>query len=159
VGAPYAHIGCLIDGSSCGAIALGAAITLWRASGGRLSVVDVGPPPGSGPLGVAAVLRRDDPAAAGRELLRATARGIPGAEAVWLNGPAADAVRAWATGDRVDLLVVGAGAGDPPGAGRARLVHELAGHAPCPVMVVRSSPSRMAAGIPVPRAALLGAAG
>jgi nucleotide-binding universal stress UspA family protein len=137
VGAPFAHIGCLTDGPSSGVLALGTAITLWRASGGRLSVVHVGPSPGSEPLDVAAVLRRGDPDAAARDLLRGTARGIPGTEAVCLNGPGADAVRAWAEGARVDLLVLGAGVGDPPGAAGARLVHDLAGDAPCPVLVVR----------------------
>ncbi|MBJ7454767.1 MAG: universal stress protein [Thermoleophilia bacterium] len=142
MGASFAHIGCLIDGPSCGVTALGTAISLWRASAGRLSLIHVGAPPEPGALDVAAVLRRDDPGAAAREQLRATARGIPGAEAVCLNGPAADAVGAWAAGAGIDLLVVGSGTGDPPRAGRARLVHDLAGHAPCPVLVVRPALSR-----------------
>lgn len=144
----YAHIGCLIDGPSCGVIALGTAVALWRAGGGRLSVVHVGPPPGPGLLGLSAVLRRDDPSAAGRELLRATVRGIPGAEPVCLNGPAAAAVRAWAEGAGVDLLVVGAGAVDEPGAGRRPLARDLAGDAPCPVLVVRPPLHRRDAGAP-----------
>ena len=155
MGAAHAHIGCLIDGPSCGVLALGTAITLWRASGGRLSVVHVGPSPGPEPLDLAAVLRRGDPAAAGRDLLRATVRGIPGAEAVCLNGPAAEAVRAWAAGARVDLLVVGAGTGDPPRADRARLVHALAGDAPCPVLVVRPALSRRRGDAAPPGAAVL----
>jgi nucleotide-binding universal stress UspA family protein len=142
VRAPYAHIGCLIDGPSCGVMALGTAIALWRAAGGRLSVVHVGPPPAPGPLGVAAVLRRGDPGAPGRDLLRATVRGIAGAEAVCLNGPAAEAVRAWAEGAGADLLVVGAGAGAP-------LLHDLAGDAPGPVLVARPPLTQGGAGAPV----------
>lgn len=156
MGASYAHIGCLIDGPSGGVTALGTAISLWRASAGRLSLVHVGAPPEPGDLDVAAVLRRDDPGAAAREQLRETARGIPGAEAVCLNGPAADAVRAWATGAGIDLLVVGTAAGDPPRSGRARLVRDLAGDAPCPVLVVRPGLARVPAGLHAAGAAVSG---
>ncbi len=84
------------------------------------------------------MLRREDPDRGAREAVRATARGIPGAEPVLLRGPGGAAVCAWAEGAGVDLIVAGAGCPDPACTQSSGLVHHLAAHAPCAVLVARS---------------------
>jgi nucleotide-binding universal stress UspA family protein len=137
VAAGYAHIACCIDGSPCGGAALDSAVALWRASGGRLSLVHVGPyplalgPPGGAPF------RREDLNADAREWLRRRAGEIPRAEPVFLQGVRGPATCAWAEGADVDLIVVGAGSGRMRGLMPGPFVHELLEHAPCSVLVVR----------------------
>jgi hypothetical protein len=81
----YAHIGCCIDDSAGGARALEAAIGLWRASQGRLSLVHVGPfPLEIETIDSVKVFRRTDLNAGARRWLRRRARDVPQAEPVFL---------------------------------------------------------------------------
>lgn len=134
-GAPFAHIGCVIEGSGHAA-ALTSAVALWRSGGGELSLARVAPvPPDGDAVDLQAALRRDDPNAAVRALLRDAARGVPGTVPVLIQGAPGPATCAWAEGAGVDLIVLGTGvrAGDAVD----DLGEYLLAHAPCPVLVVR----------------------
>jgi nucleotide-binding universal stress UspA family protein len=134
----YAHIGCCIDGSPSSATALGRAVELWRASGGRLSLVHVGPYPlARESIAGTTVFHREGLNASAREWLRRRAGDVPGADPVFLQGLRGPATCAWAEGAGVDLIVVGAGSGRTPGLVPGEFVHHLLEHAPCGVLVVR----------------------
>lgn len=144
----YAHIGCCIDGSPCGAAALDSAVALWRASGGRLSLVHVGPYPLALEQTDGTTLsRREGLNASARDWLRRRASEIPGADPVFLQGVRGPATCAWAEGTDVDLIVVGAGSGRIPGLMPGEYVHHLLEHAPCSVLVVRPGRRACAGGI------------
>ena len=153
-GAPFAHIGCVIEGPGHAA-ALTSAVALWRSSGGRLSLARVSPvPPPGEPVDLGDALRRDHPNEAVRALLRDVARQIPGATPVLLQGAPGPAACAWAEGAGVDLIVLGVGvrSGEPVD----DLADHLLAHAPCPVLVVR--PPRPASDGRHPSGPLAGAA-
>ena len=134
----YAHIGCCIDDSPSADRALDAAVALWRASQGRLSLVHAGPfPLEVQTIDCVSVFRRTDLNAGARRWLRRRVRDVPQAEPVFLQGVRGPAVCAWAEGACADLLVVGAGSGRMPGIRPGGFVHHLVEHAPCPVLVVR----------------------
>ncbi len=134
----YAHIGCCIDDSPAGARALEAAVGLWRASQGKLSLVHVGPfPLEVQTIDSVSVFRRTDLNAGARAWLRRRARDVPQAVPVFLQGVRGPAVCAWAEGAGADLLVVGSGSGRMAGIRPGGFVHHLVEHAPCPVLVVR----------------------
>lgn len=134
----YAHIGCCIDDSPGSQRALEAAVNLWRASGGRLSLVHAGPfPLEIETIDSVSVFRRTDLNAGARTWLRRRARDVPQAEPVFVQGVRGPAVCAWAEGAGADLLVVGSGSGRMAGIRPGGFVHHLVEHAPCPVLVVR----------------------
>lgn len=150
-GARFAHIGCVIEGPGHAA-ALTSAVALWRSSGGELSLARVAPAPSTGGVvDLASALRRDDPSAGVRALLRDAARAVPGTVPVLIQGPPGPATCDWAEGTGVDLIVLGAGArtGDPAD----DLAEYLLTHAHCPVLVVRAPGPPAAPGGPPGRLA------
>ncbi len=113
-------------------------MALWRASGGRLSLVHVGPYPlAHETTRGATAFRRESLNARARAWLDRCAGETPGSHPVFLQGPRGPATCAWAEGAGVDLLVVGAGSGRTPGLAPGEFVHHLVEHAPCGVLVVR----------------------
>jgi nucleotide-binding universal stress UspA family protein len=113
-------------------------VALWRSSGGRLSLVHVGPYPlAPERTGGAPAFRREGLNAGAREWLRRRASEIPGAERVFLQGVRGPVTCEWADDAGVDLIVVGAGSGRTPGLVPGEFVHHLLEHAPCGVLVVR----------------------
>jgi hypothetical protein len=124
---PFGHIACWVDGTAAGAEALAASLELWRDGEGRLSLLHA---TGPGEARDAERLRAD--------WLRGRGREMPGADAVFLAGAAG--VWDWARREAPDVIVVGAGAGRPPGLSAGGLVDELLERAPCAVLVV--DPSR-----------------
>lgn len=135
---PYAHIACCIDGSAAAEDALAQAVELWRAAGGRLSLVRAAPHPllveeVDGEL----VALPEDINAEARGWLHARAREVPGAEPVLVEGLAGPEVCRWADGAGVDLLVTGAGIGRLEGLLLGSFSRYVVGHASCPVLVVR----------------------
>lgn len=144
---PYAHIACCIDDSPAAEDALAQAIELWRAAGGRLSLVRAAPHPllveeVDGEL----VALPEDINAEARRRLEARARAVPGAEAVLVEGLAGPEVCRWAEDAGVDLLVTGAGRGRLEGVLLGSFSRYVVGHAACPVLVVRRAPARRGAG-------------
>ena len=113
-------------------------MALWRSSGGRLSLVHVGPYPLTlERTGGPPALHREDLNAGAREWLRRRASEIAGAEPVFLQGVRGPVTCEWAENAGVDLIVVGAGSGRTPGLVPGEFVHHLLEHAPCGVLVVR----------------------
>ncbi len=134
----YGHIGCCIDSSPCGAAALDRAVALWRGSGGRLSLVHVGPyPVARERVDHGTAFRRDDLNAHARDWLSRRASEIPGTQPVFLHGVRGPATCTWAESADVDLIVVGAGSGRAPGLIPGEFVHHLLEYAPCSLLVVR----------------------
>ena len=122
---PFGHIACWVDGTASGAAALATALDLWRDANGRLSLLY--------PI-VAGETRdrerlRDD-------WLRARRDELPGAEPVFLPDGEGEAICDWARRSATDVIVVGGGAGRPPGRSAGRLVGQLLERAPCAVLVV-----------------------
>lgn len=135
---PYAHIACCVDDSPAAEDALAQAIELWRAAGGRLSLVHAAPHPllveeVDGEL----VALPEDINAEARRWLHARADGVPGAEPVFVEGQAGPEVCRWAGEAGVDLLVTGAGVGRLEGLLLGSFSRYVVGHASCPVLVVR----------------------
>ena len=134
----YGHIGCCIDNSPCAAAALDRAVAIWRASGGCLSLVHVGPYPlALERVDRGTVFHRDDLNASAREWLSRRASEIPGARPVFLQGARGLATCAWAESADVDLIAVGAGSGHMLGLMPGGFVRHLLEHALCSVLVVR----------------------
>ncbi|HSJ73172.1 MAG TPA: universal stress protein [Miltoncostaeaceae bacterium] len=136
--APYANIACCIDDSPASMRALEQARRLRALGPGSLSLVHVAPralieePPPGAPPGAPRDVAFDE-----RDWLMATAAGVPGAEAVPLEGGPEAAV-AWARAARPDLMVAGARERGP--VERALLgsfAAHLAREAPCPALLTR----------------------
>lgn len=126
---PFGHIACWVGGTAAGAGALAASVELRRDADGRLSQLH---PTGPGETRDADGLRAD--------CLRARGKETHGAEPVFLagGGPVCDRARREAP----DVIVVGAGAGRPPGPSAGGLVDELLEGAPCAGLVVDRGPPR-----------------
>lgn len=122
---PFAHVACWVDGTAAGDAALATSVALWRDAGGRLTLLHA---TGAGETRDAARLRED--------WLRGRGRGLPGAEPAFLRDAPGDAVCDWARDEAPDVIVIGAGAGRPPGRDVGGLVDELLERAPCAVLVV-----------------------
>ena len=122
---PFGHIGCWVDGTASGAAALAMAVELWADANGRLSLLHA-----TGPS------ETRDAAGLHDDWLRGRGGALPGAEPVFLTGDEGDAICDWAHREAADVIVVGAGAGRPPGLTAGRLVGQLLERAPCAVLVV-----------------------
>jgi len=122
---PFGHVACWGDGTASGAAALAVAIDLWRDADGRLSL-----------LHATADGEARDPERLRDDGLRLRAAGLPGAEPVFLADHPGGAVCDWARREEPDVIVVGAGAGRPPGQAEGRLADELLERAPCAVLLV-----------------------
>ncbi|MGD9694903.1 MAG: universal stress protein [Thermoleophilia bacterium] len=131
----YRHIACCVDRSAASQRALAEATRLWRASGGRLSVVHVA----RAPLG--GYSRWDVTAQPAyqeaEEWLGTVVAELPGAEAVTLWGFPPERVSDWAAESAVDLLVAAAHHGAAHRSILGSFTAGLARRAPCPVLVVR----------------------
>jgi len=88
------------------------------------------------------VVRREDLNATAREWITRRAAGIPGAEAVFLEGFPGPAVVEWAEQAGVDLLVTAAHHGRLEGLLLGSFAHHLVNSSPCPVLIVRPHPTR-----------------
>jgi nucleotide-binding universal stress UspA family protein len=135
---PYPHIACCIDDSPASMRALGEARRLRALGPGRLSLVHVSPralihePAGGGPAGAPRDIAHDD-----REWLAAIAAGVPGADAVPLEGLPPETAVAWARGAHPDLIVASAHRGPLERAMLGSFAGHLAREAPCPVLLTR----------------------
>ena len=110
-------------------------------TGGQLSLVHVGPYPLlTEEIEGETVVRREDLNAAARAWITRRAAGVPGAEAVFLEGVAGPAVVEWAAQAGVDLLVTAAHQGRLEGLLLGSFANHLVNHAPCPVLIVRPHP-------------------
>ncbi|HET6689901.1 MAG TPA: universal stress protein [Miltoncostaeaceae bacterium] len=125
---PFGHVACWVDGTASGAAALAMAVDLWRDADGRLSLLHATPDGETrGPDRL-----RDD-------WLRLRGAGLPGAEPVFLTDDPGDAVCDWARSERPNVIVVGTGAGRPPGLTAGRLADQLLERAPCAVLLVEGA--------------------
>jgi nucleotide-binding universal stress UspA family protein len=138
----YQHIAVCMDRSPASDAALAHAVDLAAVAGARLSMVHVGPYPLLiDDVEGAAVPRREDLNAASRRWIGERAATVPGAHAVFLEGSAGPAVCAWAEGEGVDLLVLGAHHGWRERILLGSVSSHVVNHASCPVLVVRWSPA------------------
>jgi nucleotide-binding universal stress UspA family protein len=137
-GAPYAHIACCIDDSPGSMRALDEARRLRALGPGALSLVHVTPlaliaePAGGAPPGAPRDIADDE-----RDWLAATAAGVPGADAVALEGLPPQAAVAWARAAGPDLIVAAAHRGPVERAMLGSFAGHLAREAPCPVLLTR----------------------
>jgi nucleotide-binding universal stress UspA family protein len=122
---PFGHVACWVDGTASGAAALAMAIDLWREADGRLSLLHA-----TGPG------ETRDPGRLREDWLRGRGARLPGAEPVFLDDERGDAVCDWARREEPDVIVVGTGAGRPPGLPAGTLADDLLERAPCAVLVV-----------------------
>ncbi len=122
---PFGHVACWVEGTASGGAALATAVELWRDADGRLSLLHT---TGAGEARDAERLRDD--------WLRLRGAGMPGAEPVFLDDDPAESICGWAAREAPDVIVVGAGAGRPPGLTAGGLVGQLLERAPCAVLVV-----------------------
>jgi nucleotide-binding universal stress UspA family protein len=139
---PYRSIACCIDDTPAAEEALAHARSLAEVHSAALSLVHVGPYPllveeVEGQM----VVRREDLNAAAREWITRRAAGVPGAEAVFLEGFPGPAVVEWAAGAGVDLLVTAAHHGRLEGLLLGSFAHHLVNQSPCPVLIVRPHPT------------------
>lgn len=128
---PFGHVACWVDGTASGAAALAAAIDLWRDADGRLSLLHATDP-----------TEARDPGRLRDDWMRVRGSRLPGAEPVFLADDPGDAVCDWARREEPDVIVVGAGAGRPPGLTAGGLVDQLLERAPCAVMIVDGARAR-----------------
>ena len=137
-GAPYAHIACCIDDSPGSMRALEEARRLRALGPGALSLVHVTPlalipePAGGAAPGLPRDIADDE-----RDWLAATAAGVPGADAVALEGLPPQAAVAWARAAGPDLIVAAAHRGPVERAMLGSFAGHLAREAPCPVLLTR----------------------
>jgi len=137
----FSHIACCIDDSGAGRTALEHARALRDLSGGRLSVVHViAPAPFlvsmAASLGGAPVHDAEAERRAGEMWLGEIAAGVPGAEAVLLEGHPGEAACDWARENAVDAMVVATHAGRIERALVGSFAAFVTQHAPCPVLLV-----------------------
>lgn len=138
---PYRNIACCIDDTTAAEEALVHARSLVEVTGGRLSLVHVGPYPLlTEEVDGETVVRREDLNATARAWVTRRAAGVPGAEAVFLEGFAGPAVVEWAAQAGADVLVTAAHHGRLTGLLLGSFAHHLVSNAPCPVLVVRPEP-------------------
>jgi nucleotide-binding universal stress UspA family protein len=136
--APYAHIACCIEDSEGSAAALAEARRLRELGPGRLSLVHVasaGVTFGGGPE--APLAEAVGAYEASRLWLDETASGVPGAEAVLLEGDPPSAVVEWAGEEGPDLLVAASQRGFLERLLLGSFATYLTRHAPCNVLIVR----------------------
>jgi nucleotide-binding universal stress UspA family protein len=126
---PFGHVACWVDGTAAGTVALAMSVSLWRHDDGRLSLLHA---TGPGETRGAQRLRKD--------WERGRGRTLAGAEPVFIADDPATAICDWARREEPDVIVVGAGAGRPPGRDVGNLAGELVERAPCAVLVVQGSP-------------------
>ena len=133
----FGHVACCIDESPESLRTLEHVRDVWAPSGGRLSIVHVTPKPlmfetidGEPAVSPADISSRQ------RRWLDARAAGVPGAQAVVLEGLPGPEICRWAADAGVDLLVAAAHGGGPL-AVLGSVTRYLVSHAPCPVLVVR----------------------
>ena len=124
----FGHVACWVDGTASGASALATGIALWRVADGRLGL-----PHAAGPA------ETRDPERLRDDWMRVRGDRLPGAEPVFLTDDPGAAVCDWARREAPDVIVVGAGAGRPPGLTAGGLVDELLERAPCAVLVVEGA--------------------
>lgn len=134
---PFHHVACCIDQSPASEAGLRRARRLVG-PGGRLSLVHVAPHA----LLVDYIDGTTVPSPADinvrqRRWLADRAAGVPGAEAVLLEGLPGPEICRWAEGTDVDLIVAGAHGGGWPMAVLGSVTRRLVDHAPCSVLVVR----------------------
>ena len=138
---PYRSIACCIDDTTAAEEGLLHAQSLVEVTGGQLSLVHVGPYPLlTEEIEGETVVRREDLNAAARAWITRRAAGVPGAEAVFLEGFAGPAVVEWASEAGVDVLVTAAHRGRLTGLLLGSFANHLVNNAPCPVLVVRPHP-------------------
>jgi nucleotide-binding universal stress UspA family protein len=136
--APYAHIACCIDDSPASMRALDEARRLRALGPGALSLVHVTPralihePVGGGAPDAPRDIAHDD-----RDWLAATAAGVPGADAVPLEGLPPEEAVAWAREASPDLMVAAAHRGPVERAMLGSFAAHLAREAPCPALLTR----------------------
>jgi nucleotide-binding universal stress UspA family protein len=128
---PFGHVACWADGTASGAAALATATGLWRDAGGRLSVLHATAP---GDTRDAGRMRED--------WIRGRGARLAGAEPVFLPDEAGATVCDWISREAPDVIVVGTGAGRPPGRTAGGLADELLERAPCAVLVVDGARGR-----------------
>jgi nucleotide-binding universal stress UspA family protein len=136
----YEHIACCVDESEASGRALAEARRLHDVGGGRLSIVhSVAPPALYG-----GAYDPADPTLPADEVewFRDLVAGVPGAEAVLLQGHAADTVVTWAEDAGVDLIVAAAHRGLVERMLLGGFAAYLAYHAPCPVLLARERERR-----------------
>jgi universal stress protein F len=137
--APYVHIACCVDDSEGSRLALAEARRLRDLGEGRLRLVHVAT------AGVMFVGAPEAPVtdvvgavAASRRWLDELAAGVPGAEAVLLEGDPPGAVVEWAREERPDLIVAASSRGFIERLLLGSFATHLAQHAPCSVLLVRA---------------------
>ncbi len=136
--APYAHIACCVDDSEGSRLALAEARRLRELGDGRLTLVHVAT------AGVMFVGAPEAPVTdvvgavgASREWLVELAAGVPGADAVLLEGDPPSAVVEWARDEHPDLIVAASSRGFIERLLLGSFATHLARHAPCSVLLVR----------------------
>lgn len=141
--APYAHIACCVDDSEGSARALAEARRLHALGDGRLSLVHVATA-GMMFAGTPEAPLTDvvDAVNSSRLWLADLAAGVPGAEAVLLEGDPPGAVVQWARDEGADLLVAASSRGFLERLLLGSFATHLARHAPCSVLLVREPEAR-----------------
>ena len=137
----YSHIACCTDCTVGSRPALAQATNLRACGPGRLSFVHVAQWPLPFAAGFGAwTPNGEEIRALARQRVEKEASGVPGAVAVALSGsdPATQVID-WARENGVDLLVVGVHRTALERATLGSFAHDMARHAPCPVLIVRPS--------------------
>lgn len=137
---PFLHVGCCVDGTPAADVAIAHARDLWAPGETTLSIVHVAPRPLiMETVDGAEVPSPRDINSTERAWLTALVAGVPGAEAVLLEGSPGPEICRWAAEAGVDLLVCARHHGALGSVVLGSVARHLVDHAPCPVLVVRQN--------------------
>ena len=144
---PFVHIGCCVDETPAAEAALAHARGLWTPGETTLSIVHVAPHPLiMETVDGAEVPSERDINSAERVWLTTLVAGVPGAEAVFLEGRPGPEICGWAQEAGADLLVCARHHSPLGAAVLGSVARHLVDHAPCPVLVVRQNTAGGTAG-------------
>lgn len=132
----YRHIACCVDHSPAAEMALAEARRVRAHGPGRLSLVHVYKDPTWYPSMVPVTPDFTGLKEGAQAWLEQLSAGVPGSEAILLEGFPAHETCEWAAHQHVDLLVAGAHHGPARRAVLGSFTSYLLHHAPCPVLVV-----------------------
>ena len=137
---PFLHVGCCVDGTPAADVAIAHARDLWAPGETTLSIVHVAPRPLiMETVDGAEVPSPRDINSTERAWLTALVAGVPGAEAVLLEGSPGPEICRWAAEAGGDLLVGARHHGALGSVVLGSVARHLVDHAPCPVLVVRQN--------------------